>query len=102
VLGPTGVIKDPALFFVGLATVHLGLLMVVARRHLLAQVAALVGIENGLIVVAAAVAGTLPTLLEWGLLADLLLAATVLVWLSGRIHRAVRSSDVTALRRLRG
>lgn len=101
-LSPSGLILHRALFFYGLASIHLGLLMVVSRRHVLSQVAALVGIENGLVVLAASVAGALPTFMELGMLVDLLVAAAVLVWMSRRIHRQFKSTDIVALRRLRG
>jgi hydrogenase-4 component E len=101
-IAPTGLILHPALFFYGLASIHLGLLMIVSRRHVLTQVAALVGIENGLVVLAASVAGGLPTFMEWGMLVDLLIAATILIGMSRHIHRQFRTADVSALNRLRG
>lgn len=101
-LTPTGIILHRTLFFYGLASIHLGLLMIVSRRHVLSQVAALVGIENGLVVLAASVAGALPTFMEFGMLVDLLVAAAILVWMSHRIHRQFKTTDVVALRRLRG
>lgn len=101
-LSPSGVILHRALFFYGLASIHLGLLMIVSRRHVLTQVAALVGIENGLVVLSASVAGALPTFMELGMLIDLLVAASILVWMSRRIRRQFKSTDIVALRRLRG
>jgi hydrogenase-4 component E len=101
-LGPTQVIHRTVLFFYALASIHLGLVMIVARRHLLSQLAALVAIENGLVVLAVSLAGTLPTFMELGLLLDLGIAAILMVWLSHRIHHAWQTTDVTALRRLRG
>ncbi len=101
-LAPSNVIMHRTLFFYGLASIHLGLLMIVSRRHMLSQVAALVGIENGLVVLAASVAGSLPTFMEFGMLVDLLVAAAILVWMSHRIHRQLKTTDVVALRRLRG
>ncbi len=102
VLAPTGLILHRALFFYGLASIHLGLLTVVSRRHVLSQVTALVVIENGLVVLAASVAGALPTFMELGMLVDLAVAASVLLWMSRRIHRQTGTTDVAALRRLRG
>lgn len=101
-LAPTGVIRHSLLFFYGLSSIHLGLVMIVARRHVLSQVASLVGIENGLVVLAASLAGALPTFVELGMLVDLTIAISLLVWMSHRIHWEFHTTDVVALRRLRG
>ena len=101
-LAPTGLIQHTLLFFYALASLHLGLVMIVARRHLLSQLAALVAIENRLVVVAVSLAGALPTFFELGLLIDLGIAAILMVWISHRVHRELQTMDVTALRRLRG
>ncbi len=101
-LGPTGVIHHTLLFLYALASIHVGFVMIVARRHLLAQLASLVAIENGLVVLAVSLAGALPTFIELGLLIDLSLAATLMVWMSHRIHHEMQTTDVITLRRLRG
>lgn len=101
-LKPTGLISHPIVFFSGLASIHLGLIMIVARRHILSQVAALAAIENALMVVAASVAGTLPTFMEFGILIDLTMATGLLVWMGHHIRRQFNSTDVVQLRRLRG
>ncbi|AUW93859.1 MAG: hypothetical protein C7B44_00780 [Sulfobacillus thermosulfidooxidans] len=101
-LASTGIMLHQALFFYGLATIHWGLLMVVSRRHVLSQVAALVSVENGLVILAASVAGALPTFMELGMLGDLLVAAGLLVWMSWRIHHHLQSTDVATLKQLRG
>ncbi|WP_053958843.1 hypothetical protein [Sulfobacillus thermosulfidooxidans] len=102
VLAPTHLILHRTLFFYGLASIHLSLLMIVSRRHVLSQVTALIGIENGLVVLAYSVAGSLPIFMELGMLGDLLVAAAILVWMTRRIHQQFKSTDVTALERLRG
>lgn len=102
VLSPSGLILHRTLFFYGLAGIHLGLLQIVSRRHVLSQIAALVGIENGLVVLASSVSDAMPTFMELGMLIDLLIAAAILVWMSHRIHRQFKTADVVALRRLRG
>lgn len=101
-LGPTGVIRHTLVFFYALASIHVGFVMIVARRHLLAQLASLVAIENGLVLLAVSLTGTLPTFIELGLLVDLSLAAILMVWLSHRIHHKMQTTDVITLRRLRG
>ncbi|PSR21505.1 MAG: hypothetical protein C7B47_17275 [Sulfobacillus thermosulfidooxidans] len=102
VLTPTHLILHRTLFFYGLASIHLSLLMIVSRRHVLSQVTALIGVENGLVVLAYSVAGSLPIFMELGMLGDLLVAAAILVWMTRRIHQQFKSTDVTALQRLKG
>jgi len=101
-LAPTGLVHHALLFFYALGTIHLGLVMVVARRHLLSQLAALVSMENGLVLLAVSVAGSLPTFVELGMLIDLGIAVALMVWASHRIHQVFETTDVVALRRLRG
>ncbi len=76
--------------------------MIVARRHLLAQIASLVAIENGLVVLAVSLAGALPTFVELGMLVDLGIAITLMVWMSHLFHHEYQTTDVVALQRLRG
>lgn len=102
VLTPAHVIQHPLLFFYALAAINLGFVMIVARRHLLSQVVALVAIENGLVVLEVSLASSLPMFLEIGILLDLAIAVTILVWLTRRIHQEIQTTDVVALRRLRG
>ena len=101
-LAPTGVIQHTWVFFYALASIHVGLVMIVARRHLLSQLASLVAIENALVVLAVSLAGSLPTFVEVGMLIDLGIAAILMVWMSQRIHREWHTTDVIALRRLKG
>jgi hydrogenase-4 component E len=101
-LGPTALIQHVLLFFYALSSIHLGFVMIVARRHLLSQLVSLVAIENALVVLAVSVAGSLPTFVELGMLIDIGIAATLMVWMSHRIHHQLQTTDVVALRRLRG
>ncbi len=101
-LAPTGIIEHVLLFFYALSTIHVGLVMIVARRHLLAQIASLVAIENGLVVLAVSLAGALPTFVELGMLVDLGIAITLMVWMSHLFHHEYQTTDVVALQRLRG
>ncbi len=101
-LTPSGIILHRPLFFYGMASIFLGLLLMISRRHVVAQVAALVAVENGLVVLAASVAGALPTFMEFGMLIDLLAAVAILVWMSRRIRRQFNTTDVTTLKFLRG
>ncbi len=101
-LGPARIIQHELLFFYALSSIHLGLVMIVARRHLLAQVASLVALENGLVVLAVSLAGALPSFVELGMLVDLGIAITLLVWMSHLFHHEFETTDVVSLRRLRG
>lgn len=101
-LTPSGLILHRPLFFYGMASIYLGLLLLISRRHMVSQVAALVAVENGLVVLAASVAGALPTFMEFGMLIDLLVAIAILVWMSRRIRWQFNTMDVTALKLLRG
>lgn len=102
VVQPTHLVHHPAMFFYALSTIHLGLVMIIARRHLLSQLAALVSIENGLVVLATSLSGALPAFVELGILADLSLAAILFVWTSQRIQVAFKFPDVTMLSGLKG
>lgn len=101
-LAPVHLIRHTLVFFYALSMIHLGLVMIVARRHLLSQIAALVGMENGLVVLSASLTGALPTFVELGTIADLGIAVTLMVWMGHRIHEEIHTTDVAKLRRLKG
>lgn len=101
-LAATGLMQHPLLFFYGLSSIHLGLVTIVGRRHLLSQLSSLVAIENGLVVLAVSLAGSLPTFVELGMLFDIAIAAALMAWMSHRIHSKLGTTDVLSLRRLRG
>ncbi|TAN30354.1 MAG: hypothetical protein EPN30_01050 [Actinomycetota bacterium] len=101
-LGPVHLIQNRPAFFYSLSTIYLGMVMVVARRHLLSQITALVSIENGLVVLGISLSDSLPTFVELGILADLMIAVALLVWMGRRIHREFQTTDVVALQALKG
>jgi len=101
-LGPSELVQNKLTFFCGLSSVYLGMVMIVARRHLLSQIAALVSIENGLVLLGVSLAGSLPVFVELGILADLAIAVTLLVWMSHRIHKIFQTADVVSLQHLKG
>ncbi len=101
-LGPAHLIQNRPAFFFSLSTIYLGMVMIVARRHLLSQITALVSIENGLVVLGISFSGSLPTFVELGILADLAIAVALLVWMGHRIHREFDTTDVVALQSLKG
>ncbi len=100
-LTATGIILHRALFFYGLASIYLGLLQIISRRHVLSQVGALVAAENAFVILAASLVGNLPMFMEIGMLVDLLVAAIILVWMSRLVHGRFNTTDVNALRFLR-
>ncbi len=101
-LGPSHLVNNKLTFFCALSSVYLGMVMIVARRHLLSQIAALVSIENGLVLLGVSLAGSLPVFVELGILVDLAIAVTLLVWMGHRIQRTFQTADVVALQRLKG
>lgn len=101
VLTPTGIILHPALFFYGLASVYLGLLQIVSRRHVLSQVGSLIAVENAFVILAASVAEHLPMFMEFGMLVDMFMAAIIMLWMSQLVHGHFKTTDVTAMRFLR-
>jgi len=102
VLDTTGLVSSPVLVTEGLATVFVGLFTVGARRHFLSQVMSLMVVENGLVLLARALAGSLPAILEWGLLIDVGLLGVVALWINRRLHHLFRTADTGVLKRLRG
>ena len=100
-LTPTGIIHHRDLFFYGLASIFLGLLQIISRRHVLSQVGSLIAVENALVILSASVAGQLPMFMEFGMLVDLLVAVVILAWMSRLVHGQFNTTDVTALRFLR-
>lgn len=101
-LTPSGIILHQTLFFYGMASIFLGLLLIISRSHVVSQVSALVAVENGLVVLAASVVGALPTFMEYGMLIDLLLAVVILVWMGRRIHWQFNTVDAATMKFLRG
>ncbi len=100
-LSPVGIIHHRDLFFYGLASIYLGLLQIISRRHVLSQVGSLIAVENALVILAASVAGQLPMFMEFGMLIDLLVAVVILSWISRLVHRQFNTTDVTVMRFLR-
>jgi hydrogenase-4 component E len=83
------------------ALVLLGIAIVVARRPALFQLLGLMVAENGLSLLAVAVPGGLPYVVELGALMDLALVVTVAAALTWRIHGELGTGDTELLRGLR-
>ncbi|MBS1881652.1 MAG: hypothetical protein JSS97_01700 [Actinobacteria bacterium] len=83
------------------ALLCLGIATVVTRRPALLQVVGALVAENGVYLLAISVPGGLPSVVELGVLFDLVLVVTVSVAFSRKIHEEVGSSDMDLLRGLR-
>jgi hydrogenase-4 membrane subunit HyfE len=80
----------------------IGLLVMVDRRHAMAQVLGFLTMENGLFLAAMALTYGMPFVVEMGVFLDVLVAALLMAVLVFRMHDAMASMDTRKLRRLRG
>jgi hydrogenase-4 component E len=80
----------------------IGFFTMINRRRALAQVLALLSLENGLFLAAISLTYGMPLIVELGVFFDVLVAALVLGILVYRIRETVESMDVSRLRKLRG
>lgn len=85
----------------GLATVLLGLFVLVARRKAVSQIVGLLLIDNGIALVALLLTTGLPMLIEFGGTLDVLLVVVVLRVLATRMHAELGVLDLDALQDLR-
>jgi hydrogenase-4 component E len=83
------------------ALLCLGIATVVVRRPALLQVLGILVAENGVYLLAIAVPGGVPAVIELGVLFDLVLVVTVAGAFAGKIHERVGSGDTDLLRGLR-
>jgi hydrogenase-4 component E len=83
------------------AMLCLGIAIVVVRRPAVLQVAGALVTENGVYLLAIAVPGGVPAVVELGVLFDLVLVVTVAVAFTGKIHEHFGSGDTDLLRGLR-
>lgn len=80
----------------------IGLLIMVARRQGVAQIAGFLTLENGMSLAGLAATYGMPLVVELGILFDLLFVVLVAFVYSRRIHAAFGSLDTQQLRGLRG
>jgi hydrogenase-4 component E len=99
-LPPLG-LGDRAVEHGAVALLCLGIATVVTRRPAILQIIGVIVAENGVYLLAISVPGGLPSVVELGVLLDLILLVTVTVAFSRRIHEEVGSGDVDLLRGLR-
>lgn len=83
------------------ALLCLGIATVAVRRPALLQVLGVLVAENGVYLLAIAVPGGVPAVVELGVLFDLVLVVTVAIAFAGKIHERVGSGDTDLLRGLR-
>ncbi len=87
---------------VAMALFLIGFFMMIIRRKALAQVLALLSLENGLFLAAISLTYGMPLVVEMGIFFDVLVAVMLLGILVYRIGETFESMDVSKLRRLRG
>ena len=87
---------------VGVATMLIGVFLMVSRRVAMTQALGLLVMENGLFVATLATTGGLPLLVDVGIFFDVLVGAVIAGLLVHRINNAFESVDTAGLRRLRG
>lgn len=92
---------DPAAGHGAVALLSLGIAIVVMRRPALLQVLGILVTENGVYLLAISVPGGLPSVIELGVLFDLVLVITVVAAFTQKIHTEVGTGDTDLLRGLR-
>ena len=86
---------------VALATVLLGLLMMITRRHAVAQIIGFLSMENGLFFAATSATYGMPLVVELGVGLDILIAAFIFGIFFFHINTAFDSLDVEQMARLK-
>jgi hydrogenase-4 component E len=92
---------DPPAEHGAIALLCLGIAIVVMRRPALLQVLGILVAENGVYLLAISVPGGLPSVIELGVLFDLVLVVTVAAAFTHKIHAEVGTGDTDLLRGLR-
>ncbi len=86
---------------VALATVLLGLLMMITRRHAVTQIIGFLAVENGLFFAATSATYGMPLVVELGVALDLLIAAFIFGIFFFHINTTFDSLDVDQMARLK-
>jgi len=86
---------------VALATVMLGLLMMITRRHAITQIIGFLAMENGLFFAATSATYGMPLVVELGVALDLLIAAFIFGIFFFHINTTFDSLDVDQMARLK-
>ncbi len=99
---PATLAGPPLTVPVGLATMLIGLFVIVSRRKAVTQVLGYIVVENGIYAVGVALVGGVPLLVELGVLLDVFVAVFIMSIAAYHISREFDHIDVDQLDRLRG
>jgi len=86
---------------IALATVMIGLLMMITRRHAVTQIIGFLAMENGLFFAATSATYGMPLVVELGVALDILIAAFIFGIFFFHIHTTFDSLDVNQMAKLR-
>ena len=86
---------------IALATVLIGLLMMITRRHAVTQIIGFLAMENGLFLAATSATYGMPLVVELGVALDILIAAFIFGIFFFHIHTTFDSLDVEKMARLK-
>ena len=86
---------------IALATVMIGLLMMITRRHAVTQIIGFLALENGLFFAATSATYGMPLVVELGVALDILIAAFIFGIFFFQIHTTFDSLDVERMARLK-
>lgn len=86
---------------IALATVMIGLLMMITRRHAVTQIIGFLAMENGLFFAATSATYGMPLVVELGVAIDILIAAFIFGIFFFHIHTTFDSLDVEQMVRLK-
>ena len=86
---------------IALATVMIGLLMMITRRHAVTQIIGFLALENGLFFAATSATYGMPLVVELGVALDVLIAAFIFGIFFLHIHTTFDSLDVDQMARLK-
>jgi hydrogenase-4 component E len=92
----------PLLIPAGLATLLVGLFLIVSRRTAVTQVLGYLVLENGIYAIGVALVGGVPLLVELGVLMDIFVAVFIMSIAAYHISREFDHIDVDQLNQLRG
>jgi hydrogenase-4 component E len=101
-LTPLLAARDGALVSAGLATLLVGLLIIVSRRKAVSQVLGYIVLENGIYTFGLATVGHVPALVELGVLMDAFVAVFIMSIAVYHISREFNHMDVDLLDKLQG
>ena len=99
---PATLAGSPLTVPVGLATLLIGLFVIVSRRKAITQVLGYIVVENGIYALGVALVGDVPLLVELGVLLDVFVAVFIMSIAAYHISREFDHIDVDQLDRLKG